>query len=314
MTNLGAFPAGGELILPPNSTTQDRYGPNFIFLVELFCGDGIVDPGETCDDAGESPTCDDDCTLPECGDANHNAAAGEDCDGGIICDPDCTLTDGAVLYDQTDDASGNGFPDQDFESTDNTSDSEAADDFEVTDPGGWTVIGVNTPGITSVPGGSSMHVDITFYPDDDGLPAETPVCEFLGTSTYTDAQGELTIRFTTPCELDPGVYWLAQQVRQDFLTDGQHFWSNRASQSNSPAVWRNPLNGFGTGCVDWTPNTVCNVGGGFPDLLFQIIGPEEDDPVPAIGPGGLLLILVTLGGASGYVLARRRGSFSDRQR
>ncbi len=61
-----------------------------------ICGDGVVDirQGEKCDDAGESPNCDSDCTLPSCGDGTPNAAAGEECDDGgesELCDPDCSL-------------------------------------------------------------------------------------------------------------------------------------------------------------------------------------------------------------------------------
>ena len=54
------------------------------------CGNGIVDPGEDCDESGAaSATCDADCTLPACGDGVLNAFAGESCDtGGVI---DCFL-------------------------------------------------------------------------------------------------------------------------------------------------------------------------------------------------------------------------------
>ncbi|MEM9453984.1 MAG: hypothetical protein AAGF11_07380 [Myxococcota bacterium] len=59
------------------------------------CGDGLVNsPVEECDDAGESATCDDDCTLPVCGDGLTNVTAGEDCDDAgesPTCDVDCTL-------------------------------------------------------------------------------------------------------------------------------------------------------------------------------------------------------------------------------
>ncbi len=58
------------------------------------CGNGVIDPGETCDDAGESPTCDLDCTAAACGDGTSNTSAGEDCDGmgeSAECDADCTF-------------------------------------------------------------------------------------------------------------------------------------------------------------------------------------------------------------------------------
>lgn len=56
-----------------------------------WCGDGHVDQGETCDDAGESATCDSDCTKAECGDGVTNFSAGEDCDppDGTTCDASC---------------------------------------------------------------------------------------------------------------------------------------------------------------------------------------------------------------------------------
>ncbi len=59
-----------------------------------FCGDGAVDAGETCDDAGESATCDADCTAAECGDGTTNISANEECDTegqSASCDDDCTV-------------------------------------------------------------------------------------------------------------------------------------------------------------------------------------------------------------------------------
>ncbi|MCH9001309.1 MAG: hypothetical protein IIC02_01940 [Planctomycetes bacterium] len=49
------------------------------------CGDGNIDPGEDCDDAGESATCDANCTFTECGDDTLNVTASEECDGGFGC-------------------------------------------------------------------------------------------------------------------------------------------------------------------------------------------------------------------------------------
>ncbi|MEM9453983.1 MAG: hypothetical protein AAGF11_07375 [Myxococcota bacterium] len=58
------------------------------------CGNGIVEPGEECDDGGKSEDCDADCTPAECGDGLLNQAAGEQCDAGgkrtEACDIDCT--------------------------------------------------------------------------------------------------------------------------------------------------------------------------------------------------------------------------------
>jgi cysteine-rich repeat protein len=44
------------------------------------CGNGVTDPGEQCDDMGESATCNADCTFASCGDGKVNKTRGEDCD------------------------------------------------------------------------------------------------------------------------------------------------------------------------------------------------------------------------------------------
>ncbi len=51
-------------------------------LREVWCGDGVVDTDEECDDGGESTTCDSNCTFAECGDGTLNTTAGEECDDG----------------------------------------------------------------------------------------------------------------------------------------------------------------------------------------------------------------------------------------
>jgi hypothetical protein len=63
------------------------------FTLGSYCGDGITDPGEACDDAGESATCDADCTAVSCGDGYTNVSAGEECDppDGVTCSDTCTV-------------------------------------------------------------------------------------------------------------------------------------------------------------------------------------------------------------------------------
>lgn len=59
-----------------------------------YCGNGTLDPGEACDQGGETSTCDADCTSPACSDGLVNSSAGEECDGGVAtaaCDADCTI-------------------------------------------------------------------------------------------------------------------------------------------------------------------------------------------------------------------------------
>ncbi len=82
------------------------------------CGDGNVDIGEDCDDAGESATCNVDCTDAMCGDGLVNTTAMEDCDDSgesATCNVDCTdamCGDGlvnATAMEDCDDANADDF-------------------------------------------------------------------------------------------------------------------------------------------------------------------------------------------------------------
>ncbi len=88
--------SGGVLVRTTVNEEQDPLAPFDLaggtLLAATLCGNALVDPGEACDDSGESIVCDDDCSLPVCGDGVLNASAGEDCDGSFACGPDeiCT--------------------------------------------------------------------------------------------------------------------------------------------------------------------------------------------------------------------------------
>lgn len=59
------------------------------------CGNGVIDPNEQCDHAGESAFCNSDCTIARCGDNKINTSAGENCDTGapsLTCSPECRST------------------------------------------------------------------------------------------------------------------------------------------------------------------------------------------------------------------------------
>ncbi len=217
----------------------------------------------------------------------------------------------AVLYDQTDNAGGNGAPDQDFEAGFDTYDSRGADDFEVPSNYFWDISQVQTVGTTGTPG--SATVSVWFFADASGSPG-TQVCSYTGL-TPVDNAGSLTIDLPTPCRTE-GRTWVAIQVQQDWGAVGQHFWSNRTVQSFSPSQWENPGNGFGTGCTTWgaqagtldgNPATGCGVGGGVnPDFLYTLIGTQEAQrQVPTLGSTGVVAMILLLVAGALAVLLRR---------
>lgn len=220
-----------------------------------------------------------------------------------------------VLYDQTGNGSGNGAPDQDFEAGYDQYDSEAADDFDVDFPMGWTIEQINTVGTTGAAGNATVQVEM--YADNGGTPLGGAVlCSYTGVVPTVDNLGSFTLDLPAPCVLPTGLHWVAIQTNQNFAANGQHFWSNSTVDTNAPGHWRNPGDGFGSGCLDWQPaGTVCAVGGGFNDFLFSLVGTEGGDmgpgdpvdptEIPTLGQFGILALLLSLLGAGIFRLRRR---------
>lgn len=206
-----------------------------------------------------------------------------------------------VLHSQLDGASGEAFWDIDYVSGEDNYDAAAADDFIVTSPAGWDVRHIFTPGMVQA-GEGIVWVNTTFYADAGGLPgAPLPDCDFPANLDFTtDGTGDLSIN--VDCNAPAGVVWFSQQVRT-LDSEPFHHWSTRNSAAGNPFVWKNPGNGFGTGCIDWTPAELC--GSDSADTLFEVYGQENGSGgVPAIGPLGIVFLLLILGCSSAYVLGR----------
>lgn len=223
------------------------------------------------------------------------------------------VTTASVLYDQTSNASGDGAPIQNFESSFDAYDAEGADDF-VVPAGGWTLTEVDLVTSTSTGFTGATTATVTIYPDAAGMPGSTPACSFPGSSATVGAS-TTAIPLGGGCSLGQGTYWVAVQIDLDFGTSGQIFWSNRSTQSNSAGVWRNPGDGFGLGCTSWGAQTSCGVGGGAsPDFLFQLVGDVGGGtpplpaytPVPTMGQWGAALGVAGLGLLGLFGLRRRR--------
>jgi hypothetical protein len=227
----------------------------------------------------------------------------------------------ALLYDQTNDPSGNGAPDQDFEALYDTYDCEGADDFDVTWADGWNVQQIQTVG-TQTSGGTASTAKVTLFADASGTPG-AQLCAYSGLAVI-DTAGALTINLPTDCFVGVGMAWVAVQAQQDFATAGQHFWSNRTTQSFATGLWRNPGDGFASGCTTWSPLASCigssgtPVGGGFPDFLFQVWGAEAQgptptppppvgasEPVPTLNTYGIVAMVLLLVGVGILVMWRR---------
>lgn len=176
-----------------------------------------------------------------------------------------------VLFDQTANPSTNGTPVQNFSSSYDAYDNEAADDF-VVPASGWTISTINmaTSLTTAFTGAASTAVN--FYPDVAGAPGTTAACSSpVSPSVVTAASTVVTL--STPCSLAAGTYWVAVSVDFNFAAQGQIYWSNQVTGTGNPNLWRNPGDGFASGCTDWGTLAACGVGGGVDTgYTFQLLG------------------------------------------
>ncbi len=174
-----------------------------------------------------------------------------------------------VLYDQADNDASTEFVSQDFETAFDGFDSEGADDFVVPPGVTWAIMAVTTNGQYFNGSGPAAAVNLTIFDDNAGVPGAVECSYPL--QTPSDSTGTFTFSLPTTCFLPTGTYWLDVQARMDFSAGGEWGWEARTVQSNSPAIWRNPLNGFGTGCTDWGQLQPC-LGSTNPDFMFTLYG------------------------------------------
>jgi hypothetical protein len=191
-----------------------------------------------------------------------------------------------ILYNQLDNPGADDLSSQNFEAVYDAYDSFGGDDVVIPANTQWTIQGVGVTGTygNCLPGCAADSFTVTFHADNGGVPKDPPVL-IRPNQTYTVDPAGSTCLFPERClfkiPITPQVVvpaapvarhgWLSVQANMDFGTDGQFFWTDRAVQSNSAAAWKNPSDGFLTGCVNWSPMTGC-LGVVAPDFTFAIVG------------------------------------------
>ncbi len=205
-----------------------------------------------------------------------------------------------VLYDQTAGFAGDGINVLQFSSSSIYSsmvsyNSQGADDF-VVGGDGWSVTGFNF--ITwnwygGDPADNNEAVDVYVYPDNGGLPGASPVCTSVGStnnpSVYDVYTSLANVTLNTPCDLAPGTYWVAasfENATNPF--NWPYAWGLTPSTDGAPGVWRNPGDGFGSGCTEWSTLADCGITGDY-GYAFQVVGTAGGTP-----PGNGLELTLTL--------------------
>lgn len=158
-------------------------------------------------------------------------------------------------------------------------DATGADDFMVFEADGWTISQFNfDTQFTAAP----PIVDVRVYPDDNGRPGEPALCSYdeIGATIHGGILPRLRVPLPAPCVLNQGRYWVSLT-----RSGGSLEWAVGTPDPFPPpfglgahAHWRNPGNGFETGCTDWADILTCldkkgvPVGGGGDQLKFQVCG------------------------------------------
>jgi hypothetical protein len=194
---------------------------------------------------------------------------------------------GGILWDQYDNAAMEppiNIGSQDFEPAFDALDDQVADDFVLPNPPpniNIYLTGVRVMGEYSDGGGPASSFNVYFYSDGGNQPGAL-VAAFLNLA-YTGTPPDFTITLPSPFGIGPGTFWVSVQARQDFNPNGQWFWHSRSVQSNAGAVWQNPGDGYGTGCITWNQKDACMPDQVWPDQVFQILGfGEGPTPTPTV--------------------------------
>lgn len=179
-----------------------------------------------------------------------------------------------VLYDQIANAAPNGALVAQYSSSSGAPyDSEGADDF-VVPAAGWRITSVQFGAFAaaSTKGAYPTVANVRIYTNGGAAPSGTTACSYSAAAVAYDTTNQIaTVALPGVCELAAGTYWISYQPMYDFaVSGGDFFWNLAAPQAGAVGQWRNPGDGFASGCTDWSATTSCDFTQ--PDYAFRLSG------------------------------------------
>jgi hypothetical protein len=184
-----------------------------------------------------------------------------------------------VLWSQNDDDSGLAVVSQNFESTFDAYDCQAADDFVVPAGETWIVRKVRVTATYFDAIGPADSENVTFYRSEGGAPGRVvrSYPRIVGVDESKGLpSGSFRMTLPEPLKLKPGRYWLSVQVNMDFNSNGEWGWESRNTQVGRQARWVNPGDGFGTGCTTYQPEHDCIPDQAAVDHMFELLGTRHN--------------------------------------
>ena len=174
-----------------------------------------------------------------------------------------------IRYDQYDSAASLAVSSQNFLTSLDTFDSQAADDFVVPRGQRWAVDQVEVAGRYFNGAGPASSVNVYIYANAGGRPGTMLFGKTVWPS-WGRSTGDFGLAVDPAPKLGPGTYWLSVQANLDLTRAGQWGWTLRGATSYNRSTWRNPGGGFATACGGWAARAVCGAAGDGPDLVFRI--------------------------------------------
>jgi hypothetical protein len=180
------------------------------------------------------------------------------------------LPAGSTCAKQNDNDNGVGVISQNFEADFDAYDSRAADDFVIRRRCVVREVDVNGAYFFGI--GPARSLNVTFYADDGSTPGERMVTQNHLDYRDPSGLGNFEIPLAVPVTFRPGRYWVAVRANIDFREGGQWGWNTNNTPRGDRAQWKNPRDGFDTGCTDWGRVRAClGDGGQGPDLSFALL-------------------------------------------
>ena len=198
-----------------------------------------------------------------------------------VCMTVPALASGAVLYNQTDNATTSNHGSNDWIAPNEGFTDQIADDFIVPSGQSWQISGVDVLGIGDP---ASPTIDIFIYANAGSLPG----AELFRQSVVATNEPDYSVAVSGTPNLNPGTYWISvQQTGTEVGT--AWYWMERSVQSGNPAAYRNPGGSSVATCTAWSVRSTCFPSSP-PDELFRLSGtasvyPPPTPPTPATPTG-----------------------------
>ncbi|SEK75045.1 Por secretion system C-terminal sorting domain-containing protein [Aquimarina amphilecti] len=147
---------------------------------------------------------------------------------------------------------------------------QSADDFTVPAGNTWNIDRIVAFGAVN---GSPVlnNVSIVIYENEGGVPGAEVYNSGEITPVSEPNISNLNIDLPEVVTLESGAYWISVYTNLAFDGGNQWFWASQDNVVGEVSQFRDPINLFGTGAIDWTATTVA-LGRDPLDQTFQIFG------------------------------------------